>query len=154
MAIPVTPPISDTPPQNSVQPVQGLAQITTNATNTATSATQVTGLSVTFVVQPGTKYLIANLVSDSISNSGANNVIMTVWNGTVGTGTQVGQSTNTAQSGAKGSLSENYMILISSLGVSAGSSVTLNVGMHGSGAGTNTLAAAATYPASFWVDAE
>lgn len=124
------------------------APIVTNATNTATSATQVTGLtSGTQILPSWTQELEFTVTGDTISNSGANSVIVTLWDGTVGTGTQIGQSTTIA-TGGKTPI--NFCFYQTVVG---GSTHTYNIGMHGSGAGTNTLAASATAPCYFTVKA-
>ncbi len=157
MAIPSTPTIADKARFNSVQPLQStalVAQLTTSATNTATTATLVTGLTATTnVVGSLVKYVRVMLSADSVSNSGANNVILTCWVGTVGSGTQVAQSSYTVQSGALSSVDTLWLIPVTTAGtIVAGSSYTINVGMHGSGAGTNTLTAGATLPVTMTVE--
>lgn len=152
MAIPTLPARASIPPWNNVRPVQGTSvQLTTAATNTATSATQVTGLTNTFVIQPNTRHLFVHLTADSVSNSGANAVIISLWNGAVTSGTQVGQASATAASGALAPLQATFYIPIT--GALWNTSITLNIGMHGSGSGTNTIAAGATLPISFWTEA-
>lgn len=150
--------MNDTPPWKSVQAVQSTAlvsQLTTSVTNTATSATQVTGLTAkTNLVSPMTQYFRVTLTGDSLSNSGANSVILTLWAGTVGTGTQVAQYSDSAASGALAALSAVFYVPVSTTSALVpGSQYTLNIGMHGSGAGTNTMYASTTAPVTMVVEA-
>ena len=155
MAIQATPVTSNRPPWDCIQPVRAFATpITTSATNTATSAAQVTGLTLTPPTMGSlVQYVRVNLTGDSVSNSGANNVIITLWLGTVGTGTQLASTSATAQSGALAPLDVHWMIpATSTYGLAPGSSYTFNIGMHGSGAGTNTMTAASTSPILYSVE--
>lgn len=128
-------------------------QLTSNVTNTATSATQVTGLTQTFTVPKitgtaaSTYWVKVILSGDSVYNSGANSVILTAWVGTVGTGTQFGQSTDSAQSSAPSPITDVFY-----LAAIAGTAYTVNIGMHGSGAGTNTLVAGTTNPLTMAIE--
>lgn len=152
MAIPTTPNQAEVSPANNVTPVQvAITPLVANQTNTATSATQVTGLTLAVpVINPLGDYVRVTLSADSLSNSAANNVIITLWAGTVGTGTQLAQETNTAQSGAKAGLSTSWIIpIVSTAAINQTAAVTLNIGMHGSGAGTNTMVGSSTAPIFF-----
>ena len=138
--------IPDTAPFNSVYSIVGTPVVYAGSslTNTATSATAVSQLtSGAFIVPALTKYLKVTLTGDSVSNSGANNVIISAWIGTVGSGTSLGTDTNTAQSGAKAGLDMVFIIPTTGL---TNTSITINIGMHGSGAGTNTITTSATSP--------
>lgn len=157
MAIPTSPVIADRSKATSVQPIQStalVAQLTSNVTNTATSATLVTGLTAaTNTVGALVKYVRVIVSGDSVYNSGANSVIISCWVGTVGSGTQVGQYTDAAQSSAPSPLVAVFYIPVSTAGaVVMGSSYTVNIGMHGSGAGTNTLVASTTAPCTMTVE--
>ncbi len=149
MAIPTTAAVASRSPWNNVRPHQGTAvTLTTNVTNTATTATQVTGLTNTFVVKPNTTNLMFFLQADNFTNSSTNNVIITLWDGVVGTGTQIGQYTLGQQSAAPNEASLMFFIPIA--GSLWNTSKTYNIGMHGSGAGTNTLVCGTTNPCNFW----
>lgn len=143
MAVPNSPSVADRPAWLNVKPIQGTpVQLTSNVTNAATSATQVTGWTVSYKVGARAQWLLLIAEADNVTNSGSNAVVMTAWNGVVGTGTQFGQSTNPTAS----ALSGVFVLPVTSAMV--GTTVTLNVGMHGSGAGTNTLVCGATNPAT------
>jgi len=119
-----------------------------NKTNTATTATAVTGLTTGSIVLPAAvQTLEFNLDGDSVTNSGANSVIVTLWDGVVGSGTQIGQWTSN-QTGDATPLSARFFV-----NVIPGSTHTYAIGMHGSGAGTNTMVASSTAPLNYTVKA-
>ena len=158
MAFLTRPKVADRSPWENVTSIQStalVAQLTTSATNAATSATQVAGLTATTTqVNSKTQYFEVFLSGDSVSNSGSNNVVITLWVGTVGTGTQVGSFSATAQSGALVPLAATFFVPVSATSALVpGSSYVLNIGMHGSGAGTNTMTAGATSPVTMVVQA-
>lgn len=124
----------------------GYAQITSNFATTSTTATQVTGLSVTVSVAGGRRVKIT-VTGRTMLNSTANAyTTITVWDGTVGSGTQLGSTDFQAYA----INAETPAILISAPVPSAGSH-TYNVGLHVSG-GTGTLAATSTAPAFILVE--
>jgi hypothetical protein len=149
MAIPTTPAVASRPPWKNISPLRGTpVQLVTNVTNTATSATQITGLTTSFYIDRLVSGIILKLQVDNFTNSSTNNVIITAWIGTVGTGTQVGQFTLGAQSASANPGDLSFFIPASAL--TLGASTTFNVGMHGSGAGTNTLVCGSTNPCNFY----
>ncbi len=151
MPVSTSPVVAERPPWENETPLRGtLATLTANATNTATTATQVTGLTTSaFVIPSKTTALLVFLQADNVSNSGAVNTILTLWSGVVGTGTQVGAFTHGGQSGVTAAVSDVFYVPVTSSMI--GTSVTYNIGMHGSGAGTNTLVAGATDPCNLFV---
>lgn len=126
----------------------GYAQITSSFTTTSTSATLVTGLSTTVTIPAGGRRIEITAYSyatDTTSSGGY--AFMSIWDGTVGSGTQLSLSAQRITSASSGS----FHIVLASVVPAAGSK-TYNVGFHVT-AGTGTLAAAATYPAFILVKA-
>lgn len=122
----------------------GSAQITSNFTTTSTSQVQVTGLTATVTIPSGgrkTKITVKANIGQSTTGQSA----LTLWDGPVGSGTQLDISYNGA--GA----STEPAIIIAVVSPSAGSK-TYNVGFAAS-AGTGTVYAAATGPATLLVEA-
>lgn len=118
--------------------VLGLALLCSTFTTTSGSAVQVNGLSVTVTIPTGNKKIKVTAFTNALSNaSNAANVI-TIWDGTVGSGTQVQQANLNASNLAIG---QAPSIILSP----ASGSKTYNVGLATS-AGTASLGAAATYP--------
>jgi hypothetical protein len=150
MPVLTSPAVAERPPWDNVTPIQGTPVVaTSNLTNTATSATLITGMSITFTLNSKTSSILMIFNGDSVSNSGANNVVITAWLGVVGTGTQVGQTTFGAQSGAVASCQGSFAVSPSLLSLTPGTSYTLRLAMHGTGAGTNTITAGTTNPFVF-----
>lgn len=126
----------------------GYTQITSSLTTTSTSVVQATGLSVTVTIPAGGRRIKITAFTYGLSNTIANNTFLSIWNGTVGSGTQL--------SGVQASIyTTNAVIPVVCMAVitpSAGS-VTYNVGYFGTNAGTTTLSAATTNPAFILVEA-
>lgn len=123
--------------------VLGYAQVTGNSTYTSTTAVQLTGLTLTVTVPPqiGNHLLYLEAFLPSFGNSATAFNDLSVWDGVVGTGTQVAR-TETYDSTATGNISIAAKIYLS--GVSG--SKTYNVGISSS-SGTVTVNASATAPA-------
>jgi hypothetical protein len=126
----------------------GYIQITSNFTTTATSATLVTGLSATVTIPSGGRRVKITVFSRALYNSATSaSSELTIWDGTVGTGTQLSQA-HGMQSGGTGTTPGIAMAVVTP---SAGSK-TYNVGLHSAAAGTATLEAGALYPAFLLVE--
>lgn len=123
-------------------PTLGYAQITSSFTmNTGTTPVLVTGLSITITVPAGGRRVKVTAWANQIHEiSGSNVPIVSLWDGTVGSGTQISRmlGPNNA-TGWPGSM-------IAVVTPAAGSK-TYNVGMSNNGAGTAELEASSTYPA-------
>lgn len=126
----------------------GYAQITSNFTTTSTSATQVTGLTVTVTIPAGgRKVKITAWASSMQQNNGLDATNISIWDGTVGSGTQLAGSGQTG-GGANYNTAAFCLAVVSP---SAGSK-TYNVGFS-TQAGTGALVAASTSPAFILVEA-
>jgi len=123
----------------------GISQISSNFTTTSATAVQVSGLSATVVVPAGGRKVRITATSQSLTNSGSNFDGISIWDGTVGSGTQIAEtgSSVTATTGVPG--------YVSAVVTPVAGSKTYNLGMRAS-AGTGTLAAGATYPAYIQVE--
>jgi hypothetical protein len=126
----------------------GYAQITSSFTTTSTSAVQVTGLTSAVTIPAGGRKVKITAWTGSMFTSSASTVTMTIWDGTVGSGTQLafcqvnqGSVTNTA-TGA---------ICMAVVTPAAGSK-TYNVGFF-VGGGTGTFYASSIGPAFILVEA-
>lgn len=132
---------------NVVTNYLGYAQITSNFTTTSTSPVQVTGLTATVTIPAGGRKVKITAWANSMAQSaGVDGVVLSIWDGTVGSGTQL------ANTGITGP-GANYAvpsICIAVVSPSAGSK-TYNVGFDVQ-AGTGTLNAAATGPAFILVE--
>lgn len=126
----------------------GYAQITSNFTTTSTSYVQVTGLSASVTIPSGGRRIKITVFSETISlSAGPDGVQLSLWDGTVGSGTQISQQTYTIAG-------TNYnlpVLMMASVTPSAGSK-TYNVGMLVQ-TGTGSLGAASTAPAFILVEA-
>lgn len=126
--------------------VIGYSQITTSFATTSTSPTQVLGLTATVTVPAGARKVRITAYSYYLTNSGVANTSMSIWDGTVGSGTLLAQSSITAAGG-------NYLVPATAIAIvtpSAGTK-TYNVALSVS-AGTGTLAAAAAAPSFISVE--
>lgn len=123
----------------------GYAQITSSATTTSATAAQVSTLTAAVTIPAGGRGVKITAFAQSLTNTGSNFVGLSIWDGTVGSGTQLAESGGsiTSATGIPG-------IAIAFVTPSAGAK-TYNVGLRTSG-GTATLAAGATYPAFILVE--
>ena len=125
----------------------GYTQVTANITTTSTSSVQAGGLSTTVTIPSGGRRVRITAYCPFVSNSGGNTDHITIWDGTVGSGTQlVDAITQVAVNGT------GYNMVGSAVVTPAAGSKTYNVGIYTSG-GTLTITAAATSPAYILVEA-
>lgn len=130
----------------------GYAQITTDFTTTSTSSTLVTGLSIAVTIPAGGRRTEIEVWAQAFgANVDANQATtVTLWDGTVGSGTQLSQATNSNSNAARIVVP---LIMKYSAVIAAGSK-TFNVGLKTSdGAKAALISAAATYPAYISVKA-
>lgn len=127
----------------------GYAQITANFSNTSTTASAVTGLSVTVTIPSGGRRVKITAWGRSVLNNTAGDYsLLSIWDGTVGTGTQLAE-TAALSSSASAQYSATVMAVVTP---SAGSK-TYAVGLcNASTAGTNTLTASTVAPAFILVE--
>lgn len=118
----------------------GYAQITASFTGSTTLA-QITGLSLTVTVPAGGRSIEITVYARDIFNATASYDTVSIWDGTVGTGTQLQSGQFYKAAGfAAGS------VYVSAVVTPAAGSKTYNVGFQ-AGAGAPVFEAAATYPA-------
>jgi hypothetical protein len=133
----------------------GYAQITSNATcpaSVGSSNQQASGLSATVTIPAGGRRVKITAFVGECFDTGANGGVgIAIWDGTVGSGTQLALSrTYAASKSANASIPLQCMVVVSP---SAGSK-TYNIGMFEvGGVGTATLAASSTEPAFILVEA-
>lgn len=126
----------------------GYAQITTNFTTTSTTQVQVTGLTATVTVPAGGRKVKITVFSGSIFTTGGTGIVaIDIWDGTVGTGTQL-QTGSVNISTAGNSTPVTIMAVVTP----ASGSKTYNVGFNTS-AFTGNLQASSTGPAFILVEA-
>lgn len=118
----------------------GYAQITTSFTHTGdTNSTQVTGLTITVTIPGGSRLIKVTAFAPGLYNSSnITNSLMTIWDGVVGSGTQLAYGYGNANSSASTS---GYVVAL--ITPSPGSK-TYNVGLRtGNSATTATIEAGA-----------
>jgi len=123
----------------------GYAQITADITTSATSATLATGLSTTVTIPAGGRSVKVTGYLPTAYNNGANQVRVTLWDGTVGSGTQIGAAFNGNAAG------QAVPFTIMAIVTPSAGSKTYSVGYHGSG-GNTTIQCASTGPAFILVE--
>lgn len=123
----------------------GYAQITANVTTTSTTTVQVPGLSATVNVPTGGRKIKITAFATNIGNStNSNGSGISIWDGVVGSGTQIGQSNKIP--------ANNEFIFCQAI-VSPGSgSRTYNVGFTSVTSGTTTIGASIGGPAFILVE--
>jgi len=126
----------------------GYAQITSDFTTTSTTAVQVTGLSVTVTIPAGGRRVKITAYTTTVSSNTSAVTIITLWDGAVVSGTQIGQANRNTINTA----SNNDQLMCMAIVTPAAGSKTYNVGLHTT-AGTATLGAAANGPAFILVEA-
>lgn len=110
---------------------------------TSTTVVQVTGLSLTFTA-PGTRDVLLIGYTPSLYASGTNRGELSLWNGTVGSGTKLN---HTWGSGVNGTFAANGGIVMAKLSAPSAGSITINAGLLTASAGTASILTAATSPA-------
>lgn len=132
-------------PRDPNRKLLGLRQIISQFTGTATSSTQVTGLSCPVIVPVGRKIKIS--VVATYHSSSANIPVSEIWDGTVGSGTQLKQVNGIVGGGAASPPPSMDVVLTPTT-----SNKTYNLGYRLSGAGTYTLDCGGVSPAQFKVE--
>lgn len=126
----------------------GYSQITTTtAFVTSSTAVAVSGLSVTVTVPAGGRRVKVTFQCRNLQNTSAGYVNVSLWDGTVGSGTQIAA----AQAFSTGSNQGQYGCCIAIVTPSAGTK-TYSVGLQTT-AGSATIEAATTFPAFILVEA-
>lgn len=127
----------------------GYAQITANATTTNTTVTAVSGLSVTVTIPSGGRRVKITAFAGGITQSAASGVVeFTLWDGVVGSGTQIGLSSITAPAASF----QEPGVCIAVPSVPSAGSKTYNVGFRSATPGTSTIVAGTTNPAFILVE--
>lgn len=122
----------------------GSATITSNFATTSTSPTQVTGLSVTATVPAGGRAVLLMLSGQSLAASANRTSTVSIWEGTVGSGTKRVDQLIFSTAATNAPISMTRIIT----GLTAGS-YTFNAALQtDNAAGTATLTASATSPAT------
>ncbi len=124
----------------------GYAQITADITTTSTTAAQATGLTATVTIPAGGRRVKITAFTRRITNVNTTDIMLSIWDGTVSSGTQLSQTNFYNTTAGAGSTQTCIAIVTPASG-----SKTYNVGFH-SAAGTTKIEAAATYPAFIHVE--
>ena len=125
----------------------GYAAITADVSTASTTVVAATGLSVTVTVPSGSRSIKITAYIAGTYNSSTNQCRLSIWDGTVGSGTQIAAAFN---GNASGQIVPATMMAVAT--PSAGSK-TYNVGYYGSGAGTTYITGATTGPSFILVEA-
>lgn len=126
----------------------GYTQITGNITTTSTTVVQATGLTVTVTIPAGGRKIKITFFASALQNSAtASNNSVSIWDGTVGSGTQLATSLISDFASAGSVYAICYAIVTPAAG-----SKTYNIGWL-VGSNTGTLVASATSPAFILVEA-
>lgn len=129
-------------PRDPQRRILGYRRILSNATQTATSATLITGLSAPFIIPTARKYeaeLSGPILYHSVNNTAG---VSSIWEGTVGSGTQLAESRG-FQAGGNGSVTHKTK---ANSRTPSSTSITVNAGLHAASAGTATAEASSTAP--------
>ena len=125
----------------------GYAEITSNFVTSSTTVTALTGLSSAVTIPAGGRGIKITMWAAQVTINGAATCEVTIWDGTVGSGTQLALGSTTISAASLGA-----PIVVMARKVPAAGAKTYNIGIKTS-AGTATVAAAATYPAFILVEA-
>lgn len=125
----------------------GYRRITANVSVAATASGQATGLSVPIIAPVGRKIKVTAF-ADSLNNATSTNNFLEIWDGTVGSNTQVaqGEMFNSQSNG-------NEFAIASALITPSATSKTYNVGIR-TNAGTVSIVASSVKPAYLMVELE
>lgn len=125
----------------------GMATITGNITTTSTSFVQATGLTAPVTIPSGGRSVKITVIADSWFNSGANFNTLSIWDGTVGSGTQIAQQEQSMIAG-----NDQFVVICMAVVTPGAGSKTYNVGWKTTG-GTATILASSVAPAMILVEA-
>lgn len=127
----------------------GYAQITGNVAITGTTATQVTGLTVTVTIPGGGRKVKITVQGTWDTSTAAAAMVGTIWSGTVGSGTQLaGVQATTSGSGVP------LPMIVMAVHTPSAGSLTYNFGLQtSSGSDAANVLAASTSPAFILVEA-
>jgi hypothetical protein len=126
----------------------GYIPITSSFGTGAVSATQITGLTTTVNIPAGGRNIKITVFGSNITNTAAaSNNIITIWDGVVGSGTQIASSEGSINS-ANGFMPAVCFAIVNP----TPQTKTYNAGLH-TGGGTTTLTASSTSPAFILVEA-
>jgi hypothetical protein len=128
----------------------GYAQITTDFTTASTTIVQVTGLTTTVTIPAGGRKvkITAYVSSPYVTGTVPAFVYIDIWDGAVGTGTEIASGNNTMATA-----SANYPLgAVIAIASPAAGSKTYNVGMKVSSGATGHTASSATQPAFILVE--
>lgn len=133
-------------PRDPNRKVLGYRRIVTNFTTTATTDTQVTGLSVPVIVPTGRKIKVSVFSPGLFNATAANKAAISIWDGVVAVGTELayGYGIQGGSSASSGQASATV--------TPTTTSKTYNVGLVSSGATVATVEAAAVGPAYIQVE--
>jgi hypothetical protein len=124
--------------------ILNVAYLNATFTTNATSATQVTGLSCPVTVPLGRQLEVTAFAPNCTTTSGAADILdMSIWDGTVGSGTQITEGHVTALSSGY----TNFDIWAVATITPASASKTYNIGFFGSAAANHSVNGATTRPA-------
>lgn len=125
----------------------GYAQSTSAFSTSSATAVQVTNLSVT-VNAPGISRLrITAFASNILNNTSTDAYEMTIWDGTVGSGTQLSRCLGTMAANG-----QSLPSIASAIVAPAAGSKTYNVGLQADTGGTVTISAGITFPSYISVE--
>lgn len=127
----------------------GYVQITATTTVSSGSSSQVTGLTVTVTIPVGGRRVRITGYVPYWTNSAAGTLGMSIWDGTVGTGTQL----TAAEQSFGGTSGFSAQCIVSAVVTPAAGSKTYNIGALMTSATTITAQASTTAPAYISVEA-
>lgn len=134
-------------PRDPMRKVLGYRQRTSDFATASGTAVQVTGLSVPVIIPTGRKIKIT-VNGDRMSNATTTtNVFVQIWDGTVGSGTQLAQALRTSAV-ANGAISPEIDVQTTP----SSTSKTYNAGFGPNGGSTATLSASSTSPSYIKVE--
>lgn len=128
----------------------GYTQITANITTTSTTAVQATGLTSTVTIPAGGRRVKITVFANVQTGTSIKAVFFSIWDGTVGSGTQLALSELIVQNASN----DEFMTCIAVVTPAAGSK-TYNLGWSSDTGGgvTSTISCSATKPAFILVEA-
>lgn len=127
----------------------GYAQITADATTSGGTASAVAGLSAAVTIPAGSRKVRISVFAPNVRNSTSSTAVgLSIWDGTVGSGTQLQEITPTSAA-ANANVPGICQVVVTP----AAGAKTYNAGFRNIGGATATLTASATAPAYILVEA-
>ena len=136
-------------PRDPNRKLLGYRQIIVNFSTTSTTPVQITGLSAPVIIPLGRKIKVTAWQFDLFTTDSIIGAVMGIWEGTVGSGTELARALGLSTGGSAASVG-----IAEAVRTPASASLTYNAALHAVSASTATVQGATNYPIFIKVELE